>query len=150
MGCCCRGFRADRKSWAVIDYATKYCLAAKLTPTGRGSDALGCLIAAVAHSQRVLDLDDLRDDRGELELLDETTGELIDIVPARSPSSPTTAAASAARPTRTSFTGVALRSEVDSAISVGVAGLRDAGYSRADIAGRLGISRQAAQQRWGR
>src|SRR6266545_3847191 len=28
---------------AVIDYATKYCLAATVTPTSRGQDALGCL-----------------------------------------------------------------------------------------------------------
>lgn len=47
---------------AVIDYATKYCLAAKITPTGRGSDALACLNAAVAEAERILGLDDLRDD----------------------------------------------------------------------------------------
>ena len=95
-----RGFRADRKSWAVlrrkvfhdppternrvwqtdfsefetpsggicricavIDYATKYCLAAKVTPT-------------------VLGLDDLRADRGTLELVDEHTGGVINVVPA--------------------------------------------------------------------
>ena len=80
---------------AVIDYATKYCLAARITPTGRGVDALACLDAA----ERVLGLDDLRDDRGELELVDENTGEVIDVVPLRSPSSPTTARAFAARPT---------------------------------------------------
>jgi transposase InsO family protein len=39
---------------AVIDYATKYCLAAKITPTGRGSDALACLDAAVVEAERVL------------------------------------------------------------------------------------------------
>src|SRR5215472_18736709 len=98
-GYCCRGVRADRKSWAalrpkvfhdpptvrnrvwqtyvsefetagggiwricaVIDYATKYCLAAAITPTGRGSDALACLHAAVAEAERVLELDDLRVD----------------------------------------------------------------------------------------
>ena len=44
---------------------------------------------------------------------------------------------------------VALGSDVDAAIGAGVAGLRAAGYSWADIAGRLGMSRQAAQQRWG-
>ena len=63
---------------AVIDYATKYCLAARITPTGRGVDALACLDAA----ERVLGLDDLRDDRGERELVDENTGEVIDVVPA--------------------------------------------------------------------
>jgi len=47
---------------AVIDYATKYCLAAAITPTGRGSDALACLHAAVAEAERVLELDDLRVD----------------------------------------------------------------------------------------
>lgn len=67
---------------AVIDYATKYCLAAKITPTGRGVDALACLDAAVDEAERVLGLDDLRDDRGELELVDENTGEVIDVVPA--------------------------------------------------------------------
>jgi hypothetical protein len=67
---------------AVIDYATKYCLAAKITPTGRGSDALACLDAAVVEAERVLGRDDLRDDRGELALVDETTGEVIDMVPA--------------------------------------------------------------------
>jgi putative transposase len=67
---------------AVIDYATKYCLAATIAPTGRGVDALACLHAAVAEAERVLGLDDLRDDRGELELVDENTGEVIDIAPA--------------------------------------------------------------------
>ena len=67
---------------AVIDYATKYCLAAAITPTGRGSDALACLHAAVAEAERVLELDDLRADRGELELVDENTGEIVDVVPA--------------------------------------------------------------------
>jgi transposase InsO family protein len=67
---------------AVIDYATKYCLAASLTPTARGIDALACLHAAVAEAQRVLHLEDLRDDRGELDLVDDTTGELLRTVPA--------------------------------------------------------------------
>ena len=61
---------------AVIDYATKYCLAARITPTGRGVDALACLDAAVDEAERVLGLDDLRDDRGERELVDENTGEV--------------------------------------------------------------------------
>ena len=34
---------------------------------------------AVVEAERVLGLDDLRDDRGERELVDETTGEVIDI-----------------------------------------------------------------------
>ena len=47
--------------YAVIDYATKYCLAATVTPTSRGADALACLRRAVVEAERVLDLDDLRD-----------------------------------------------------------------------------------------
>jgi hypothetical protein len=44
---------------------------------------------------------------------------------------------------------VALAAEIDAATAEGVAGLRAAGYSWAEIAARLGITRQAAQQRWG-
>ena len=44
---------------------------------------------------------------------------------------------------------VALAAEIDAATAEGVAGLRAAGYSWADVAARLNISRQAAQQRWG-
>lgn len=44
---------------------------------------------------------------------------------------------------------VALSSVLDEAIAQAVTGLRAHGYSWADIAARLGISRQAAQQRWG-
>jgi len=113
------GYRADRKSWAVlrrrvfrdpptqhnrvwqmdfsefetssggiwricavIDYATKYCLAATITPTARGQDALACLLTAVQRAERLLGLQDLRSDRGEVDLLDETTGELLRTVPA--------------------------------------------------------------------
>jgi hypothetical protein len=43
---------------------------------------------------------------------------------------------------------VALAAEVDHATTVAVAGLRRVGYSWAEIANRLGIKRQAAQQRW--
>jgi putative transposase len=101
------GFRADRKSWAVlrrkvfrdppternrvwqtdfsefetigggiwricavIDYATKYCLAATLTPTSRGHDALACLQQAVAEATRLTGLADLRADRGRMDVLD--------------------------------------------------------------------------------
>ena len=43
-----------------------------------------------------------------------------------------------------------LATHLDQAITEAVTGLRTgAGYSWADIALRLGISRQAAQQRWG-
>jgi putative transposase len=66
----------------VIDYATKYCLAATITPTARGQDALACLIAAVQHAERILRLEDLRSDRGKVDLVDETTGEVLRTVPA--------------------------------------------------------------------
>ena len=102
-----QGFRADRKSWAVlrrrvfhnppternrvwqtdfsefetahggiwrisavIDYVTKYCLAITVTPTSRGIDAVRCLRLAIDEAQRVLQLQDLRDDRGVMDILD--------------------------------------------------------------------------------
>ncbi|SCL16758.1 hypothetical protein GA0070616_1108 [Micromonospora nigra] len=43
---------------------------------------------------------------------------------------------------------VALSTELDHAIGEAVIGLRAFGYSWAEIGARLGISRQAAQQRW--
>ena len=46
------------------------------------------------------------------------------------------------------MTGMA--TELDEAISQAVIGLRKAGYSWAEIAVRLGVTRQATQQRWGR
>jgi hypothetical protein len=42
-----------------------------------------------------------------------------------------------------------LAQEVDTAIGQAVTGLRQFGYSWAAIGARLGITRQAAQQRWG-
>jgi hypothetical protein len=42
-----------------------------------------------------------------------------------------------------------LSAEIDDAITQAVTGLREFGYSWADIGARLGITRQAAQQRWG-
>jgi putative transposase len=60
---------------AVIDYATKYCLAATVTPTSRGQDALACLRRAVVEAERVLALDDLRTDRGEMDVVD--AGDLV-------------------------------------------------------------------------
>jgi hypothetical protein len=39
--------------------------------------------------------------------------------------------------------------EIDDAIAEAVKGLRRYGYSWAEIGARLGITRQAAQQRWG-
>jgi hypothetical protein len=44
---------------------------------------------------------------------------------------------------------VGLSTRLDQAITDAVIGLRTHGYSWADIGSRLGISRQAAQQRWG-
>lgn len=42
-----------------------------------------------------------------------------------------------------------LSRSLDQAISTAVLGLREFGYSWAEIANRLGVTRQAAQQRWG-
>jgi len=44
---------------------------------------------------------------------------------------------------------VGLNEQLDTAITEAIAGLRATGYTWADIALRLGISRQAAQQKWG-
>ena len=44
---------------------------------------------------------------------------------------------------------VALSMDLDAAIGQAVTGLRGFGYSWAEIATRLGVTRQAAQQRWG-
>jgi len=113
-----RGYRADRKSWAVlrrrvfhdpptrrnrvwqtdfsefetptggiwrisavIDYVTKYCLAATVTTTCRGVDALRCLDLAVAEAQRLLNLTDLRADRGVMDIID-AAGVIIGQAPA--------------------------------------------------------------------
>ena len=43
----------------------------------------------------------------------------------------------------------AMADEIGSAIQDAITGLRSTGYSWADIALRLNITRQAAQQRWG-
>jgi hypothetical protein len=45
---------------------------------------------------------------------------------------------------------LALRDEVDEAITVAVKAQREAGFSWADIAAPLAMTRQAAQQRWGK
>ena len=42
----------------------------------------------------------------------------------------------------------ALQQELDKALATAVTGLRDFGYSWGQIASRLGVTRQAAQQRW--
>jgi hypothetical protein len=44
---------------------------------------------------------------------------------------------------------VGLAEEIDDAIAEAVKGLRAYGYSWAEIGSRLGITRQAIQQRWG-
>lgn len=44
---------------------------------------------------------------------------------------------------------VNLADRVDEAIAYAIGGLREYGYSWADIGDRLGVTRQAAQQRWG-
>jgi hypothetical protein len=44
---------------------------------------------------------------------------------------------------------LSLAEEIDTAIAEAVKGLRAGGYSWAEIGSRLGITRQAAQQRWG-
>jgi DNA-directed RNA polymerase specialized sigma24 family protein len=44
----------------------------------------------------------------------------------------------------------AVAAELDGVVRQAVTGLRGSGYSWADIAARLGVTRQAAQQRWGR
>jgi len=44
---------------------------------------------------------------------------------------------------------VDLAEEIDAAMAEAVKGLRPRGYSWAEIGSRLGITRQAAQQRWG-
>lgn len=40
--------------------------------------------------------------------------------------------------------------DLDAALVTAVKGLRETGYSWEEIASRLGVTRQAAQQRWGR
>ena len=42
-----------------------------------------------------------------------------------------------------------LAEEIDTAMGEAIKGLRACGYSWAEIGSRLGITRQAAQQRWG-
>jgi hypothetical protein len=54
----------------LIDYATKYCLAVTIGPTSRALDAVVCLHAAIAEAERVTGLDDLRDDRGLMDIVD--------------------------------------------------------------------------------
>ena len=44
---------------------------------------------------------------------------------------------------------LSLAEEIDTATAKTVKGLRACGYSWAEIGSRLGVTRQAAQQRWG-
>jgi len=44
---------------------------------------------------------------------------------------------------------ISLSEDINDAIQRAVNGIRAAGYSWAEIGARLGITRQAAQQRWG-
>lgn len=43
----------------------------------------------------------------------------------------------------------ALADQIDAAVTDAITGLRATGYSWSDIAQRLNVTRQAAQQRWG-
>jgi hypothetical protein len=45
---------------------------------------------------------------------------------------------------------VEVTEQLDAAITTGITGLRAVGYSWADIALRLGITKQAAHQKWGK
>ena len=42
-----------------------------------------------------------------------------------------------------------LSADLDAALATAVQGLREFGYSWEQVASRLGVTRQAAQQRWG-
>jgi hypothetical protein len=54
-----------------------------------------------------------------------------------------------ARQHRPSARAVKGSKTIDTSIRDAVTGLREHGYSRAEIGSRLGVIRQAAQQRWG-
>lgn len=56
---------------AVIDYVSKYCLAITVTPTSRGRDAVRCIRLAVEEATHILNLADLRLDRGEMDVFDD-------------------------------------------------------------------------------
>jgi transposase InsO family protein len=66
---------------AVIDYATKYCLAITVTPTSRTRDAVACVRAAVTEAETTLQLADLSSDRGQMVLINEETGEALGTTP---------------------------------------------------------------------
>ncbi|MFD8245575.1 hypothetical protein [Nocardia sp. NPDC059691] len=65
---------------AVIDYATKYCLAITITPTARSATPLACLQLAVTEAESTLGLQDLRADRGLAEVIG-PAGELLGMAP---------------------------------------------------------------------
>ena len=69
--------------------------------------------------------------------------------PSSAASSAPTAAASRPATSTPSPTWPRLADDLDHAIRDAITGLRGHGYSWADIGTRLGITRQAAQQRWG-
>jgi putative transposase len=58
------------KARLLRTFGTKYCLAATVTATSRGQDVLACLRRAVAEAERVPDVDDLRADRGMMDVVD--------------------------------------------------------------------------------
>lgn len=66
---------------AVVDYASKYCLALTITPTSRARDAISCVQVANGEAIALLGLTDLRSDRAMIDLADETGG-VIDVVAA--------------------------------------------------------------------
>jgi putative transposase len=61
--------------------AAKYRLAITVSTTGRGGDAVTCLRKAIAEAARLLKLDDRRDDRGVMDLVD-ADGQIIGQAPA--------------------------------------------------------------------
>jgi len=61
---------------AVVDYASKYCLAATVTRFMRGIEAETCLLKALAEACHCLGIDDLTAELAVRDVVDETTGEL--------------------------------------------------------------------------
>jgi transposase InsO family protein len=66
---------------AIIDYAAKYCLAAQVNATSRAEDAIACIAAAIGEASDLLGLLDLREDREVIDLVEETTGEILGTAP---------------------------------------------------------------------
>ena len=61
---------------AVVDYASKYCLAATVTRFMRAVEAEACLLEALAEACRCLGVDELTPELAVRDVVDETTGEL--------------------------------------------------------------------------